>query len=152
MLTAADMVFFMSELEGSSGGAMSTLQIPTAEMCRIFGDVTRLQAKFGGVDYRKVFLVNTNPTASLDVARMWFLMQPGIGNVMAMGLGSETDTDGTLISYTSPTDYSNALYLGDLPAGKIIPIWFQRVVTAGTKHFDRAFFQLALTGKTILGA
>ena len=126
---------------------MSTLQIPLNEMCRIFGDVTRLQARFGGVDYRKVFMVNTSATETLQLARMWFLSQPAYGNVMAMGLGTPTDTDGTIISYASPTDYSAALFLGDLGPSAVTPIWLQRVVSAGTKDFDRAYFQLALNGK-----
>lgn len=151
-ITAADIRFFQSELEGSSGGAMSTLEIPKDQLCLIFGDVGRGQAKYGGVDYRKVFAVNAHPTDELLVARLWLLMQPSAGVQVGIGLGSPTDTDGEAIVYSSPISPTDAIYLGDLAPGSVIPVWIRRVVPANTPEFERGFFQLALTGKALQGA
>lgn len=151
-LTEQDLRFFQSELEGSSGGSMSTLEIPKDQLCLIFGDVDRGQAKYGGVDYRKVFAVNMHPTAELLVARLWLLMQPNAGVQVGIGLGTPTDADGEAIQYSSPISPADAIYLGDKAAGSVIPIWIRRVVPAGTPEFERAFFQLALTGKALQGA
>lgn len=151
MLTADDIKFFQSELEGSSGGGMSTLEIPKSELCLMFGDVTRGQAKYGAVEYRKIFALNSNPTLDFYVGRLWLLMQPNAGIQMAIGIGDMIDTDGELISYSAPMAAQDAIYLGDLPPGSITPIWLRRVIPAGTPEFDRGFFQLAFTGKALQG-
>jgi hypothetical protein len=150
-LTAADMKFFQSELEGSSGGALSTLEIPQDQMCFMFPYVTRGQAKYGAVQYKKVFAINMSPDQELFVSRLWLLMQPSAGIKIAIGIGSPTDTDGEAITYSAPISKETAIYLGDLIAGSIIPIWIRRVIPAGTPDFERGFFQLALTGKALLG-
>jgi len=151
-LSAADIKFFQSELEGSSGGAMSTLEIPKNQLCLIFGDVSRSAARYGGVEYRKVFAVNTHPTGELYSGRLWLLMQPIDGVDMAIGIGTLDDTDPDPIPFVSPTDKSQAIYLGDLVPGSVTPIWLRRVVSPETPEFDRGFFQLALTGNALQGA
>jgi hypothetical protein len=130
---------------------MSTLEIPKTEISLMFGDVTRGEAKYGAVEYRKIFAINMNPTDDFYVGRLWLLMQPNEGVEVAIGLGTLTDTDGELITYSAPMSAQDAIYLGDLPPGSITPIWLRRVVHAGTPEFDRGFFQLAFTGKAALG-
>lgn len=151
-LAASDIRFFQSELEGSSGGAMSTLEIPKDQLCLVFPDVTRGQAKYGAVQYAKVFSVNTNPVDELFSARLWLLMQPGDGSQVSIGIGSPTDTDGEAIDYTAPLSRTDAIYIGDQTPGKITPIWIRRVIPALTPEFERGFFQLALTGQAFKGA
>lgn len=130
---------------------MSTLEIPRDELCLIFPDVDRGEAKYGDVKYRKIFAVNVHVTDEFLVSRLWLLMQPNAGIKIALGLGTLTDTDGEAISYSEPMSKESAIYLGDLAPGVIVPIWMRRVVPAGTPEFDRGFFQFALTGKALMG-
>jgi hypothetical protein len=146
-IVAGDLKFFQSELEGSSGGALSTLEIPLDQMCLIFPDVTRGQAKYGAVEYKKVFAINMSALDTLSAGRLWLLMQPLANIKMAIGVGSPTDTDGSLIEYTSPSSKKTAVYLGDMAPSQSIPIWIRRVVPLGAPEFERGFFQLALTGQ-----
>jgi len=147
ILNANDIKFFQSEEEGSSGGAISTLEIPKDKLLLVFGDVTRDQQQYGAVTYRKVFALNLHPLDDLNVAEMWLLMQPCAGIEMALGIGTNTDTDGSVISYSSPTSQDEAIALGDISPGNMRPIWIRRVVHAGTPEFEVGFFQLALSGK-----
>jgi hypothetical protein len=151
-VTSSDLKFFQSELEGSVGGAMSLIEVPKDEMCLLFRDVTRDQASNGLVDYKKLFMVNTNPADDLFVTKMWMLMQPGDRIEMAVGLGTLTDADGSVISYSTPDSIENSIYLGDLGSGKVTPIWLRRAVPTGIPEFEKDFFQLAFAGKAEIGA
>ncbi len=148
-LAAGDIAYFQSELEGSSGGAISTLRIPLDQLCLVFPDATRGQLKYGGVDYRKFFVVNAHPTDTLFSARLWLLMQPTGGSQAAVGRGDATDTDGESVEYSSPSSRENALYLGDLAPGSATAFWARRVVPALTPPFDRGFFQMAVAGLSL---
>ena len=147
ILNANDIKFFQSVEEGSAGGVISTLEIPKDKLSLIFEEVTREEQQYGSVTYRKVFALNLHPLDDLNVAEMWLLMQPCTGMEMALGIGTNNDTDGSLISYSSPISQDDAISLGDISPGNMRPIWIRRVVHAGTPNFETGFFQLALSGK-----
>ncbi len=151
-LRASDIKFFQSELEASSGGAMSMLEIPRDQLCLIFPDVGRGQARYGAAEYRKVFAVNVHPTDDFFVTRLWLLRQPCAGIEMALGLGDPTDTDGEAVSYSAPMAAKDGIYTGDIAPGQAVPVWVRRVVPADTPEFERGFFQLAFTGRALIGA
>jgi hypothetical protein len=143
MSVAADLSFFMSSGEGSSGGPISTLEIPVDQPCLAFSALGPLQLKNGWTDYVKVFAVNTSPTDTITGAILWTLMQPAYGQQVSLGIGGPSDSDGTVIPYSQPTQDS-PIVLGNLAPGQAVAIWVQRSVAAGAPRFEAAFFQAAI--------
>lgn len=150
-IVPADLRFFQSELEGSSGGPMSMIEIPQGEMQLLFKDTPRQFLIDGGIVYKKVFVVNTNPAFALLDGRVYTLMQPTSEEKLALALGTPTDTDPFPLYFEERNDMNTALQIGDLATNEVQAIWMRRLTPPGLTKFDEdvpAFFQLAVRGMT----
>ncbi len=148
-ISAGDLKFFQSANEGSAGGSMSLIQIPEGSLERIFPDTKRVALETSAVCYKKVFVVNTNPSDMLVDARIFLLVRPTSMEYVEVAIGTMDDEDGTVHQYFSPIDYAGGLQVGDMLPNTIVPVWMRRVTPAGLTPFsEMAFFQLAVQGLT----
>jgi hypothetical protein len=142
----SDIMFFQSELEGSSGGAISPILVPQGIVELIFGDTPLDGLENGATEYRKVFLVNGNQTDSLSLAHIWTLLPPTSGEQIAMAVGTDVDTDPSALTFAQFTDENNSLALGTVGTTPV-PIWIRRLTPAGLPPFqNRSMFQLGFRG------
>jgi len=150
-IVAGDLRFFQSEMEGSSGGAMSLIEIPQGKIELLFKDTPRQFLVDGGIVYKKIFVINTNPQFALLNAVAYPLLQPTSGEELALALGDASDTDPLPLQFVVYKDYNNALQLGDMGTNQPRAIWMRRLTPASLADFDEdipAFFQLAVRGFT----
>jgi len=121
---------------------------------KVFDSVSATESTDGRIEYRCLFLRNTNIDAlsAYDV-RIWMKQQPvgpdeldlaidpvglgtGQGADAALGpLVDEEDSTGILdgqVVWTRPSTQATALQLGTIPAGKAVGFWQKRTVFAET--------------------
>lgn len=125
----------------SLGGAISTTQFVTYTMDNLFADVSGTEAQVGSVKYRCIYIKNGN--ATLDMQNTIFYVNtntPSPDDSINIGLGSsglngveqqitDENTSPVAVSFSSAPSSDTALSIGNIPAGQIYPVWFQRVVT-----------------------
>lgn len=148
-VVASDLKFFQSELEGSSGGTMSLIEIPQGQIELLFRDTPQAFLVDGGIVYKKIFVINLNPDFALLDAGAYTLLQPTSGEILTLGIGTADDTDPLAVQYGLRTDPATALSLGDLATNEAQAIWMRRLTPASLDKFDEnyaAFFQLAVQG------
>jgi hypothetical protein len=143
-IVAADILWYQSSAANSSGGVITATQIPGGLASGLFPQVPRAALEDGRVDYRKIFLKNANTESlALNNAGVFVLFQPTAGEVVGIALGTATDTDGSALTYVSPSTRAGALMLGDVLAGTAQAVWIRRQVLAGQNVFSTSSFQLA---------
>jgi hypothetical protein len=144
-LAALDLPFYYSATAPSIGGVITDLPIPQ-EYGNLFDDTSKDDLKFGTVVYKKVFLKNDG-LETLDAAKLWLLMQPTDGGDIAIGLGDASDTDPTVVVFSSPGAAADGLDFGPLAPGESQGIWLRLTILTNSNPFDgRNYFQLAITG------
>lgn len=145
---ASDLKFFQSELEGSAGGSISMIEIPQGQIELLFKDTPSHFLVDGGIVYKKIFVINTNPDFSLLGVGAYSLLRPTSGEQMALALGTNIDTDPLPLNFSDYNNPATALQLGDMATNDPKALWMRRLTPAGLE-FDEdapAFFQLAVKG------
>lgn len=147
-ITASDLKFFQSDMEGSSGGSMSLIEIPQGQVELIFRDTTRQFLADGGVVYKKIFAININPDFALLAPKAFTLLQPTSGERLALAIGTTDDTDPLPLEFQEYSTYESGLDLGSMASNVPVPIWMRRLTPAGMEFNEdiTAFFQLAVKG------
>lgn len=127
-----NLVLFQSSLPGSSGGVIGGQQVPTTGSNNLFPDVPWQSLVPGQVIYEKVFLSNTGDAPAPDPS-LW-LLQATSREVVSIGIGTSSDSDGTVVSYTVPTR-GNPLTLPDMNPGDSVALWLCKTTGANTPQF-----------------
>lgn len=131
---------------GSLGDQISTTQIPDATLNALFDDVSGAENAASDVEYRCVFVHNSNASNALQNAAIWLSAEVAGGASVAIGvdttaasaIGSgaaqaltvaDESTAPSGVSFSSPTTFGTGLSLGTIPAGQCKAVWFRRTAT-----------------------
>jgi hypothetical protein len=130
----------------SLGGYMSTTQWTGGTLNDLFSDITGDENASGQVDYRCIFLQNTNGTLTLLSPVLWIASEVAGGATIALGMdptpasaiGSSSAQSVTVantltapsgVTFSSPTTFNTGISMGNLPAGQCVAFWFKRTAT-----------------------
>lgn len=125
-----------SNLGGTNTGVEVTFAI-------LFDKVLPAEAVAGAVEYRCVYVRNTNGSSPMPNGKFWVVADTvALNTSIEIGLGSSI-VDGTEqtvanettapvgVSFSAPTSQGTGLDIPDLPAGSHKAIWFKRIIGAG---------------------
>lgn len=131
---------------GSLGDQISTTQIADATLNALFDDISGAENAASTVDYRCIFIHNSNAANALQNAVIWLSAETGGGANIAIGvdttaasaIGSASAQALTIanentapagVSFSSPTTFGTGLSLGTIGAGQCKAVWFRRTAT-----------------------
>ena len=135
-----------SNPNNSLGGYMSTTQWTGGTLNDLFSDITGDENADLQVDYRCIFLQNTNGTLTLLSPVLWIASEVAGGADIALGMdptaasaiGTSSAQAVTVansltapsgVTFSSPTTFSGGISMGNLPAGQCVAFWFKRTAT-----------------------
>lgn len=140
----------------SLGGAKSSVDaVPST----IFDTVAGAESSAGDVEYRCVYVHNSNATLSLQNAVAWLSANtPSATTSVDIGLGTSAlnATEQTVanessapagVSFSPAATLGAGIALGSIPAGQSRAVWIRRTVNAGTAAANDGF-TLRVTGDT----
>ena len=143
----------------SLGGVITSTLAGT----NIFDNVTSTEATAGDVEYRCIFVKNTNATSdTLYSAKVWVVTNTPSGDtevkIALAGEGASATTEIVANEGAAPVGESFAvcategagLSLGNLVAGAYYGVWIQRTVTLGASAYANDGFTLRVKGDTSL--
>jgi hypothetical protein len=131
-----------STAAASFGDQVSTTDVESGDLNNLWPDVSSATAAAGAVEYRCVFLANTD-TETLIGAEVSVTSQVSGGSTLAIGLdpigvtaiGSASAQATTIANGTSaPAGVSfstGPLTIGDLDTNEAVAVWVRRTTTAG---------------------
>lgn len=147
-------------VSGSLPGSDQTDNITIANnQHNVFPQVSEADSLLGIVEYRCLYILNTNGTDTATDVKLWIPTNTPGGDIIEIGLGSsglngteQTIADGetapTGVTFSSPSSLGAALSLGNIPAGQHYAFWQRRTVpqeTRGTVISNGAVLAIAAT-------
>lgn len=132
-----------STAAGSLGKYISTSTIPDATLNALFDDISGAENAASTVDYRCIFIHNSNAANALQNAVIWLSAEVAGGASIAIGvdptaasaigsasaqavqIANET-TAPAGVTFTAPTTAGTGLSLGSIPSGSCKAVWFRR--------------------------
>jgi hypothetical protein len=144
----------------SLGGSKSNTTITDGVLNNLWDDVSAAEASAGDVEYRGIFLMNTNTTLTLSNARVWISATTSApGDEWAI----TTDTAGinAYNSMSSATDentappgagtwitFGSTISIGNMGPTKSIGVWIRRSVSAGAGSYANNSGSITWDGET----
>lgn len=110
---------------------------------QVFDNLSAQQSLLGTVQYRCLYLLNTDPATTAKACKVWVQKQPesvdvlhllidpaGVNGTALGPLVDEYDVTDILVDLTwiNSSNYDSGLYLGDLLPGEYIAIWLRRTL------------------------
>lgn len=150
---------------GSLGDQISTTTIPDATLNALFDDISGAENAASTVDYRCIFIHNSNAANALQNAVVWLSAETAggasiaiaIDNIAASAIGaataqaaviaSETTAPSGVGAFSSPTTSGTGLSLGTIPAGSCRAVWVRRTA-ANTAALNNDGVTLSVQGDT----
>lgn len=137
MIVQSEIKFYKSSDTNSTGGAISATEVTDNTLNNLFDDVSGDEALAGAVEYRKIFIKNTNASLTWQNVKMWIQsLTTSSDDEIDISLtsnetGSSATGDGQ--TYVRPTSkvHADVLNIGNLAAAATKAIWIRRTVTAG---------------------
>ena len=151
---------------GSLGKYISTTEITDATLNNLFDDVTGAENAASDVEYRCIFIHNSNATATLQNSVVWMSAEAAggaaaaiaIDNTAASAIGAsaaqaaeiagEGSVPSGVGSFSSPTTQGTGLALGDIAAGYCRAVWIKRTCS-NTTAVTSDGFTLSVAGDTL---
>lgn len=143
------------------GGAISTggAVVDDNVANDLFDDVSSAEQAAGDVEYRGVYVKNTNGTLTLQDARVYITTQAeldvGIAveavNVSMATIANES-TAPTSVTFAHPANYAAGTAINSttgLTTGSFRGLWFRRTITAGAASGTRNTETFAVEGATL---
>lgn len=149
-----------SDVNASLGGAKSSVEITSAQLHNLFDVVSSAEASAGDVEYRCLYVENTNGTDALLSAVAWLSANTPSGDTsMDIGLGTsaidaneqtvaDESTAPAGVTFSAPATQGAGLAIGDLAAGEHKAIWLRRTVNAAASAYNSDGATLAVGGDT----
>lgn len=151
----------------SLGDQISTTQMPDATLNALFDDISGAENAASTVDYRCLFVHNSNASNTLENAVVYLSAEVsggagiaiavdttaasaiGSGSTQALTAASETAPGSpiTSLSYSSPTTSGTGLSLGNIPAGSCKAFWIRRTA-ANSAALSADGVTFSVTGDT----
>ncbi len=149
---------------GSLGDQISTTTIPDATLNALFDDISGAENAASTVDYRCIFIHNSNASNSLQNAVIWISSEVaggasiaiGIDTTAASAIGSASAQALTIanettapvgVSFSSPTTAGTGLSLGTIAAGSCKAVWVRRTA-ANSAALNNDGVTLSVQGDT----
>lgn len=149
-----------SDVNASLGGAKSSTEITTATLHNLFDIVSSAEADSGDVEYRCLYVENTNGTDTLLNAVAWLSANTPSGDTtLDIGLGTSA-IDGTEqtvanestapagVTFSAPATQGAGLSIGNLTAGQHKAIWLRRTVSATAAAYNNDSATINVGGDT----
>lgn len=149
---------------GSLGKYISTTGVPDATVNAVFDDVSGAENAASTVDYRCVFVHNSNASNPLENAVVYLSAEVAGGTNIAVGadttaasaigsasaqalqIANET-TAPSGVSFSSPTTAGAGVALGTIPVGQCKAFWIRRTAT-NSSALSGDGVTLSVTGDT----
>ena len=154
-ITGSEILSKLSTTAGSAGNSntstpgaslgkyISTSTIADATLNALFDDISGAENAASTVDYRCVFIHNSNAANALQNAVIWLSAEVAGGASIAIGvdptaasaIGSASAQAVTIasettapagVTFSSPTTAGTGLSLGTIPSGQCKAVWFRR--------------------------
>ena len=144
----------------SLGGPISSYAVPSGQLNNLFDDVSEVESGTGDVEYRCVYIKNTNPTSSLNNVVVWIAqdtpspddeidigVDPSGINGTAIQIPDE-NTPPSGVAFSHPISRQTGLLLGNLGPGQHVAIWIRRTVNPGAAPFSNNNPVIGVAGVT----
>lgn len=145
----------------SIGGAISNTAVSATALHNIFDKVTGDESNVGDIEYRVLYIRNGNSSLTAENVKVYLsqnydsgtqtVLGPGdvsIGVNEAAGATAQTLTnEGTQpssVTFSQPTQRSNAIDVGNLTAGQSRALYLRREIAAGASAEDNASFEITI--------
>jgi hypothetical protein len=153
-IVAGDLLWKYATVSGSAGNTLtstanaslgkyiSTTAFPDAALNALFDDISGAENAASTVDYRCIFIHNSNASNPLENAVVYMsdvaggaAVAVGVDTTAASALGSASAQALTIanettapagVSFSSPTTVGAGLSLGTIPSGQVRAIWVRR--------------------------
>lgn len=158
-VTASDIKLYLagsSDPNLSLGGIRSTTELSAVALNNLFDDVSEAEALAGAINYRCIYLMNTNNTDYINGVKIFIQSNtPSSATKIEIGLEGVKGTAQTIpdevtaptgIVFTLAANAGAALTIGDLEDGEYMGVWLKRTVDAGAASASSDPFQLKMTG------
>jgi len=160
---SADIKFYLSGGAANSvpasslGGAKSSVEVNPATL---WDNVTSAEAAAGDVEYRCIYVGNSNGTDTLLTAAAWISSNtPSASTTLDIGLGTASisateqsvvneSTAPSGVSFSAPSTQGAGLSIGNLSAGAYKAIWLRRTVNAGAAAYNNDGATINVGGDT----
>lgn len=164
-IIADDIKFFLSggtsntDGDASLGGAISTTEV-SPSVNELFDVVSGNEAQSGDTEYRCVYIKNDHPSLTLFGALVFIQNNTDSTDTSAeIALGSSAidgveqtianeGAEPTSTTFDTAAGESNALEIGDIPAGEHKAVWVKRIVSAGAAAFNSDGMTIGVKGDT----
>ena len=145
---------------GSLGGAITATELSSGTIDDLFDSVTGDEADAGSIEYRCVYIKNTNGLTTLRLPKIYIKTNtPSANTSVEVGLGTAAvgGEEQTIanesaapvgVTFSLADGQSNGLVFADLPPGQYKSLWVKRIVTAGARAYDNDTFTLSTIGLT----
>ena len=148
-IVASEIKFYKSNESNSTGGTITATEVTDNTLNNLFDDVSAAEAESGAIEYRKIFVKNTNGSLTLSNIKIWISqLTSSSGDEFHIGLGSSSDTDGSAASYSQPTTAGAGLSVASLASGASQGLWIRRTVSAGASAAANDTGILSVQGET----
>jgi len=154
-----------SSAAASLGDQISTTVWAGGSANDLFDDISGAENAASTVDYRCIFIHNSNASNALENAVVYLSAETagganiaiatdniaasaiGSGSAQAAVIGSETTAPSGVSAFSSPTTAGAGLSLGTIPAGQCKAIWIRRTAT-NSAALSNDGVTIAVTGDT----
>jgi len=156
-ITASEIKYY--ESTNGLGGAITANEITTAQLHNVFDYVSSGEASAGDIEYRCVYVKNTNgSTLTLKAALVYILANTPSGTTTCgVGLGT-SGVGGTeqvipsesvapaAVTFNEAEGVGAGLLMGDIPADSYHAIWLRRTISVGTLATSSDNMSISVTG------
>ena len=138
---------FNNDSNMSLGGNISNTPVGN----NIPHDVSGRMATVGGVDYRCIYVKNTNTNLILNSTKLWIqsnTTSPNTSIYIGLGLGGVNGVENIIqnentipegINFLESFNYNTSLSIGDLTPNQHYGFWIKRVINPGTQMTTDSF-------------
>lgn len=133
-----------SDQNASLGGIISSTEVVDNTLHNLFDEVTGDEHTAGETNYRCIYFKNNSAETAYN-SKLWIESNStGADSAITIGLdlaglngtadtiADEDTAPSPAVTFSTANGQSNALQLGDIPAGQKYGIWIKRVITAGS--------------------
>ncbi len=164
---AAEIKFYLSggssnsDVNASLGGIVSSTEVTDATLHNLMDAVSTAEALTGDVDYRCIYVKNTNASITLTTAVAWIAANtPSLDSAIEIGIGTSalSGTEQTIanegtapsgVTFSSPSTLNSGLALGDMAAADTKAIWIRRTISAAAAAYNADGATISVGGDTI---
>lgn len=157
-VTPSDIKFYQST--SGLGGAFVATEITSNTLHNIFDVVSNDEAVTGDVEYRCIYVKNTNATSTLYNGEM-YINAGTVSDKSSIAIGAGTSavngteqsianesTAPSAVSFIDAIGVDYTITLGDIPAGQTKAVWLKRTILSAATAQSNDYCILTVIGDT----